>query len=83
MCEKCRRILKQKEKRDEKGGKSKKRGKREEREGAEPESMTAEDFHKEEELILNYKRFMLLQSTFSFMEPKTLTKLFYTYRSWR
>lgn len=75
MHEKCRRILKRRERRrDEEREKSKKRRKREE----ERESI-AEDFHQEEELIFDYKLFMLLQSKFSSMAPETLTKLFYTY----
>lgn len=36
--------------------------------------MLAEDFHKEEELMVNFKLFMLLQSNPSSMASETLTK---------
>lgn len=57
-----------------------KRAKREGR-GRKRERERSEDFHQEEELIFDYKLFMLLQSKFSSMAPETLTKLFYTYTS--
>lgn len=58
-----------------------KRKEQKEKEEGGRERERSEDFHQEEELIFDYKLFMLLQSKFSSMAPETLTKLFYTYTS--